>query len=96
MPQEIPEVLWIHEKAIGLTLEDTYEGEGVKYILADAHYARVNELLKSNNQLLERARVRLKITQLLSHKLQNWPRLYAAALILIAQHAICYMKQKTP
>lgn len=47
-----PEVLYISREAIAITIEDTYEGEGVKYIRADIHERRVQDLLEANNRYL--------------------------------------------
>lgn len=51
-----PEELWIGRCAIALTIEDQKQGDGVKYIHADVHKNRVDELLEANNRYLERAR----------------------------------------
>lgn len=51
-----PEILWISPEAIGLTLEDCYEGQGVAYIRSDKHDQRVTELLKRNNEMLSEYR----------------------------------------
>lgn len=62
-----PNVLWISKEAIAITLEDTMEGDGVKYIRADSDALRkvreaIGKALNESNSVFIREELAISLS----------------------------------